>query len=85
MRGTFVAPQMSEQDLAAANTKQQLVAKLKRGERLMGNEVTLAIGFGLGEPYVADNGELALKPYGYKTPKGSWATFRTRKHVAASA
>ena len=53
-----------------ANTKQQLLAKIKRGEKLFGNEVTQAVAFGLGEPYVAANGDIALKPYNYRTPCG---------------
>lgn len=76
IRGTFVAPEMSAQEVAAANTRQQLVAKLKRGEKLFGNEVTLAIGFGLGEAYRSDKGEICLKPYNYRAP--SWATMRSR-------
>ena len=75
MRGTFVAPQMTDQEVAADNARQQLVAKLKRGEKLVGNEVTLAIGFGLGEPYVSASGDICLKPYGYRT--SSWTTARS--------
>jgi hypothetical protein len=82
MRGTFVAPQLTEEEVAADNTRQQLVAKLKRGEKLVGNEVTLAIGFGLGEPYVSASGELALKPYSYRT--SSWTTARSLKAASTS-
>ena len=85
MRGRFVAPEVSEQEVAAANAKQRLVAKLKRGEKLVGNEVTLAVGFGLGEAYRSDNGAISLKPYGYGKP--SWTASRglSRKPTATSS
>jgi hypothetical protein len=73
MRGTFVAPEMTAQEVAAANTRAQLVAKLKRGEKLVGNEVKQAIEFGLGEPCRDSRGMIALKPYNCRTP--NWARF----------
>jgi len=85
MRGTFVAPEMSEREVATANTKRQLMAKLRRNERLADSEVTLAVAFGLGEAYRSDNGEISLKPYGYGRP--SWTASRglSRKPTATSS
>jgi hypothetical protein len=83
MRGTIIAPEMTAQDIAAANTRAQLVAKLKRGEKLVGNEVTLAIGFGLGEPYRNARNEVCLKPYNYRT--SNWGTWRLQRRKTTAA
>ena len=83
MRGTFVVPEMTAQDVATANTKRQLTAKLKRGDKLVGNEVTLAVGFGLGSPYVSDKGEICLKPRNYRTPCFGTIRGLSRKTTAA--
>jgi hypothetical protein len=84
MRGTFVAPEMTAQDLATASTRRELMRKLKRGEKLVGNEVTLAVGFGLGEAYRSDKGEICFKPHNYRTPCFGTIRGLSRKPTAAS-
>jgi hypothetical protein len=42
LRGTFVAPELSDEEVAAANTRQQLVAKLKREGPITPNWTTFS-------------------------------------------
>jgi hypothetical protein len=45
-----------------------VTARIAKGVKLIGREAMAAHEAGLGTLYVTCGGEIALKPYGYRTP-----------------